>query len=350
MKKTIILLISLAIIALLGWYTIGLFENKGKSDTELIEFSVADTASVNQVIITDAFSNKIELVRTETGWTDSEGSCITQENVEFILDAIKNIEFKGYLTEGSQKQFTNLMAAMNTKVEIYQDGDWVKTWYIGPPSQDHYGQIMLLETEEGKSAFPVMMRIKGMNGIIEPRFYADKRKWMCTNIFAVPIENIRKVDVKFYEDPIRSFTVNKNGNSFSVYQQNRKLPQIDTAMVFRYLQNYKKIHFDLANYELTDKQVDSVKHRMPFATLTLSETSGKVSKLRMFRIKSEEPMTNEFGEVVNIDMNKFWCELPNGQLVKCQYFVFNPLLLGHIYFPMDVSSLMKEQKGSSPAK
>ena len=31
--------------------------------------------------------------------------------------------------------------------------------------------------------------------------------------------------------------------------------------------------------------------------------------------------------------NNFWCILPNGQLVKCQYFVFNPLLLGHVYFP-----------------
>jgi hypothetical protein len=35
-------------------------------------------------------------------------------------------------------------------------------------------------------------------------------------------------------------------------------------------------------------------------------------------------------------MNKFWCELPTGELVKCQYFVFNPLILGHIYFPMDL--------------
>jgi hypothetical protein len=46
---------------------------------------------------------------------------------------------------------------------------------------------------------------------------------------------------------------------------------------------------------------------------------------------------NEFGDIVNIDMNKFWCQLPNGQMVKCQYFVFNPLMLGHVYFPLDLS-------------
>jgi hypothetical protein len=44
-------------------------------------------------------------------------------------------------------------------------------------------------------------------------------------------------------------------------------------------------------------------------------------------------------------MNSFWCILPNGQLVKCQYFVFNPLLLGHVYFPaMDLKKTKQEIK------
>lgn len=345
MKKVIILIVSLLVIGLLSWYTMTLFETKGKSDTELIEFSIADTASVNKVIITDPFSNKIELLREGKTWTDENGDCITQQSAQFILDALKNIEFKGYLADNSHKQFTNLMASQHTKVEIFQDGEWTKTWYIGPPAQDHYGQIMLLETaEEGKSGFPVMMKIKGVNGIIEPRFFADKRKWMCTNIFAVTIDKIKKVEVKFYDEPIRSFTVTKNGNDFAVYQQSRKLQNIDTSMVFRYLQNYKKIHFELANYELNQKQVDSLKRTKPFASLTLSETSGKVSKLRLFRIKTNEPQVNEFGEVVSTDINKFWCELPNGDIVKCQYFVFNPLLLGHIYFPMNMGTLFDQQK------
>jgi hypothetical protein len=43
-------------------------------------------------------------------------------------------------------------------------------------------------------------------------------------------------------------------------------------------------------------------------------------------------------EILNSDIDKFWCELPGGEIVKCQYFVFNPLLLGHIYFPMDQSN------------
>jgi hypothetical protein len=58
-------------------------------------------------------------------------------------------------------------------------------------------------------------------------------------------------------------------------------------MVFRYLHNYKKIHFDVPNFDLSKKQVDSVKRSQPFCTLTVTKTTGKPMRLRMFRAKSE---------------------------------------------------------------
>jgi hypothetical protein len=337
MRKLIVLIAFLILVITLGFYAKSLVENQGKSDTELIEFAVKDTSSVDKIIISDAYSNTIELVRSEKKWTDASGECVTQENVHFILDALKNIEFKAYLAKEAQANFNKKLVTQHTKVEIFQNGEWVKTWYIGPPSQDHYGQIMLLDSKEaGKSDIPVMMSIRGVKGIIEPRFFADKRSWKCTNIFAVPLEKIAKVDVKIMTDPRLSFSVTKVGSILSVFQAGKKLVNADNSMTFRYLQNYKKIHYDLANFELSKRQVDSVKHTKPFSTISLYETTGKKTHLRLFTLKSNETSKNEYGEVLNIDLNKFWCELPNGELVKCQYFVFDPLLKGHLYFPFDL--------------
>ena len=116
-------------------------------------------------------------------------------------------------------------------------------------------------------------------------------------------------------------------------QNGKELASADTANIYRYLQNYKKIHFDLANFVLSPKQCDSLKNTAPFCELILKERQGKKSHLKFYRIMTEEQQRNEFGEVVNMDMNKFWCELSDGTLVKCQYHVFNPLIFGHIYFP-----------------
>lgn len=345
MKKIIILLVSLIFVVFLGWYSYNLINKSGVSNSELIAFNIEDVESVDKIIISDAQGNRMDIVKKGKLWTHISGDCIQQESVGFMLEAFKNIEFKGYLPEGSRAINTKMLTTQHTKVEIFQNGEWTKTWYIGVAAQDHYGQVMLLDSKEyGKSDLPVLMKIKGLNGIIEPRFFADQRKWICTNIFALSINEIANVDVKFLQEPSRSFRVSKNGSKFDVYQQGIKLPKVDTAMVFTYLNNFKKIHFENANFDLSTKQVDSIKKSIPFASLTLTETNKKQTKLKMYRIKSDIPQENEFGVTVNTDIDKFWCILPNGSLVKCQYFAFNPIILGHIYFPMNLDQIEKAKE------
>ncbi len=335
MKKIIILVLSIVILSLLGFITYRTIKSSGKSDVNLLEFGIADTSKVDKIVITDAFSNKITLKREGKLWTDAQGGCISQNNIQLILQAFKNIEFKGYLPEKSLKKFTTIMTAQNVKVEIFTEGEWNKTWYIGPASQDHYGQIMLLETaNDGKSKSPVIMKLKDLRGIIEPRFFADKRKWVCTKIFELKQSQIASIEVQNLDKPQRSFKIDNSSTTPKVLSAGKPLTNIDTMMVFRYLQNFKKIHYNLANYELTKKQVDSLKLTKPFSILTLKEKNGTTTKLRMFKIKAKEPQKNEFAEVMTADdMDNFWCEINGKDLVKCQFFVFNPILIGEAYFP-----------------
>lgn len=338
MKKIIILVISLAGLAGLGWYISTLFDNKGKSDTELIEFAIKDVSNIDKIIITDRALNSFEVQKKGGTWLDKNGNCVVQENVENILDAVRNIEFKGYLPDKSHQNYNKMMSAQNIKVEIFENGEWSKTWYIGPPAQDHYGQIMLLDTKElGKSTYPVLMKVKGLNGFLGPRFFADPRLWSCTEIFTLPMEQISRVDVKFNNESARDFTVTKNGSDLKAYHHGKQLENIEDRMIFSYLQNYKKIHYNLRNFELSESQVDSLKRTTPFAEIKVKETNGKSSRLRCFRAKADVNDMVAGQEIISSDIDKFWCELPDGNIVKCQYFVFNPLFFGHIYFPMDQS-------------
>lgn len=332
-KKGLILALFIILLACLSWFALNLKDNQGASDARAFNFKIEDTTTVSKIIITDAFGQQFTLVKKNNSWTDLKGGCVAQTNVSLILEALHKIEFKGYLPQKSEKRFTELMASSHIKVEIFQDGEWTKTWYMGPASPDHYGQIMLLETaNEGKSASPVMMKLAGMNGLIDPRFFADARQWACTEIMALQIEDIKSVNAKFYDEPYRSFELQKKGRRFQVTQNGQPLMSLDTTNVYRYLQGYQKIHFEQMNFSLSDKQVDSVKKSQPFCMLAVKTNNERIS-LSMFRIKSKEVQRNEFGELVNMDMNSFWCQLPDGALVRCQYFVFNPLILGHVFFP-----------------
>ena len=332
-KKILTLIFGLFCVSGLALYAYNIMSTESNSSTELIDFAIKDTSKVTKIIITDPFQKTYQIEKRKGIWQDENGGCITQAYAHNILSVAKNIEFKGYLSKNSHENFTVKMSASHTKVEYYVDNKWHKTWYIGPSAPDHYGQIMLLDSkEDGKSTEPVMMKVKGVNGIIEPNFFADSRKWICTNIFRVPLESISSVVVKNHYDSTRSFEVKYQNDGFEVSTNGIRLPSVDTANVYRYLHNYKKIHFDIANYILSESECDSLKATEPFAEITLDEKSGKQTHLRLFRIKADEPQRNEFGELVNMDMNKFWCALPSGEIVKCQYHVFNPLLFGHIYF------------------
>lgn len=345
MKKIVILIVSLIVVGGLGYYAYKLLSNKGKSDTELIEFAVEDIESVDKVIITDKFSQVIELIKSDNGtWLDEEGNCLVQENMTYILEAIKSIEFKGYVPKNSLKRYTNMMSTQHIKVEIFQNGSWSKTWYIGPAAQDHLGQIMLLDSkEQGKSDFPVVMKIKGHHGIIDARFFTDKRQWACTNIFSLDPSKISKVNVDFKEIPAKSFSVEKKGMNLNVYQQGKLLADVDTASIFRYLLGFKKVHFNAANYELNDKQIDSLKRTTPFAILSVTETNNKTTRLKCYRSFYKVETEGGLKMEKEMDLDRFWCELPDGTIVKCQYFVFNPLLMGQVFFPMDLSGLTEDE-------
>lgn len=337
MKKSIILGIGVVVIGVLAFLATNLVRNSGKSDTELLEFAIADTASIDKIIVNDAYGNRIELLKkSPTEWVDGAGNCIIQEPVQTMLETFKNIEFKGYVPENSRKTITNRMAATSIKVEIFSNGKWAKTWYIGNSTQDHYGTYMLLETPKEKSDLPVIMKVRGLNGIIEPRFFADARRWKCTQIFKLEKEDISSIDVKYNDIPERSFSVGRSGNQYVVKHNGRTLQDADTNMVLRYMSAYRKVHFEMVNYDLDDKQVDSLKRSTPFCVLTVKKTNGETEKLKLYRVEGTRGVVeDDYGIEVEYDVDRLWCVLPNGDLVKCQYFVFNPMIMGHIYFRFD---------------
>lgn len=337
MKNNLKFIIGGVVVIALGYWAYTLIKNANQSDRELLNYSIENIDSIDKIIVTDKNGSVFEVKRADSNseWTDKDGNCVTQEKAEMMLQAFQNLRFKSYLPDNSVAKHKKMTASQNIKVEIFQNGEWTKTWFIGNPTQDSYGQIMSLKTKrEGDSKSPVVMKMKGHRGIIDPMFFADPRKWECTEVFTLKLDEIKKVKVQDFEIPKQSFSVTRNGSQFEVLQQGKAVNNVDTSMIFRYLQNYQKIHYNLANYELNQQQVDSMLNTQPFASISVTDKNNVTKKVNCFRIY--ETIEFEDGRrEQQIEKNKFWCELPGKKVVKSQYFVFNPLLLGDIYFPME---------------
>lgn len=298
---------------------------------EKIDFAIENIASVNKIVIIENNGRAFTLIKDDNLWSDDNGNCVVQESVGFILDAFEKIEFKGYLPENTIEHYSKRDSISRFKVEIYQNSVCTKIWYIGPPSHDHNGQIMYLKSKDSNGKTPVLTRVRGLVGIIEPRFFTDPLMWECTEVFKITPKELAWIRVTNNEDSTKSFSVYQNQDGIKVFQGTNELKVSDKASIYRYIDKYKKIHYDRPNYQPSKLQIDSLEKTIPFIVLEVMNQNGYSKIVKCYRkIKSHS---------IDVDENRFWCILPpEHDLVECQYHVFNSLFNGELYFPLSNSN------------
>jgi len=332
-KKRIGLVAVVIIVAFLGYLSSDLLSGKGKSDRTLDDFMVEDTASVDKIIISNSFGLSVTVLRGKEGWTTKEGECIQQEPLNNILHTFNKVSVKSFLPQAAIENVKNQIAIDYKKVEIFQKGKWVKTWYIGSSTPDHYGTYVLLETaKDGKSNAPVVLEMKGLRGTIEPRFVADFRSWACTKIYGHSMDEIQQIKLKNFEKPEESFEWTRKGSNFDLTWNGSLQKSYDTLRMVRYMDRFSKVHFESHNYTMTQEQADSMRKTRPYIKFALKEKSGKEIGLTAYRMQTNGVHLDFNGDTLRYDENKMWAFLDDGLLVKIQYYVFDPIFVDGSYF------------------
>ena len=295
----------------------------------LSDFAVKDTASIDKLVLTDTEGNVgVTLVRDGSKWVDGNQDCIQQHLVHTILETIKYIKVKSPLAEGSIETINKNLAAHHVKMEIYQFGKLVKTWYIGDPTQDQYGTFMLLKDEEkGKSPEPFIMHLPNMYGNLSTRFITDPLAFECTDVFLYDPLNIASVEVTIPDSTQFNYKVVATGeNSFELYNNSSAIHDFDTTQVRTYLVGFKKIHLENHNYTMSQKNIDSLKQTVPYYIIKVTDKQGAENQIRIFKRKYLIEKYGLDGELLEYDQDRVWVELSDGRFVVGQYYVFGKLL------------------------
>lgn len=307
-------------------------KNSGNSklaDEALSDFAYKDTAAIDQLIITDTKGNPgVTLKRTPKGWTMGEDECVQQHLVIQILETIKHIAVKSPVPEDAVENINKNLTTNHRKMEIYVDGEIVKTWYIGNPTADHYGTYMLLkDPEKGKSPEPFIMHLPSMFGNLESRFITDPLQFACTGIFNYDPLDIQSVEVRLPDSAYLNFKIVANGNNnFSLFNNQKSVSGFDTVRVREYLLHYKKIHFEQHNYLIDQKSADSLKSTTPQFLIAVTDQDGLIKQIACYKKKMTYEKYDFNGNLIEFDRDRLWVVLPNGDLVVGQYFTFDKIL------------------------
>lgn len=330
MKNNKFLLATLLILVAIAVYFF-VSKSSGTIKNELKDFAIKDTASIDKIFISDYTGDKSTLTRGDNYWVVDGTHKARPESIELILNTIYRLAVKSPVAKAAQNNVIREIATKSIKVELYQGGEKpTKTYYIGGATQDSQGTYMVLETNGERSSVPYIMHLPGFYGFLNTRFFASSLQWRDAAIFTYQPEEIKSIEVEYYEKPEESFRIEKNMNQLSVIDGLTKQPMknIDTNKVYQYMSMYEKVYYEMVVLdELKPIQQDSIKNTNPIFTIKLTDIYGKSTQIKAFHMRNYKNLMDNQGNPHPYDLDRMYGLLNDELLLYIQFYIFDNITL-----------------------
>jgi hypothetical protein len=337
MKKNLILtlvFVSLSVAAVVVYLKA---DSSTIADEPLTDFAIEDTSKVNKVIITDHLGKMATLERVpgERLWKLNGKLQAREDAVNLMLKTFNRIRIRGNVSDSSRDNMLKLLASSSKRVEIFTGGNEpAKIWYVGIPTPDHTGTLMLLEIPGiGRSEEPYIVHMEGFTGFLSTRFFTNEMEWRYTGIFEYPHLEVSKVRMINHMIPTDSWEVRfGGGNNLELWSCDaagaceKKVSRFDTTAVKDQLLLFKKIHVESFNTQLSEQQTDSLRNASPAYTLEVTDKSGKSTTIDLLLKPSKKAIEDDYGNIIPFDLDYFWAKTQDGEIAMAQSFNFSPLL------------------------
>ncbi len=339
--KKVIPLLALLFGLLIAYYFLSKKDTGSSLNASLTEFAVADTAAIDRIFIADNRGNKVDLVRTDSGWIANNKYTAKKDAIDVLLKTFKLAYIKSPVPKSAQETVLRVMSSTSKRVEIFQGGDSpVKVWHVGHATPDHFGTYMILETpDEGRSNEPFILSIQGFAGHLYSRFFADDRDWRRSEIFSYDPLDIARVRMEFPQEPERGFELKYDGDrTFELYSLiGLSISGYDTIAAKDLLVNLRKVNYEMHAKGLDAAKTDSIKSTTPLGIIEVEDKTGSKNTIKVFYKLAQPDELDEEGKPLLNDIERKLVQLPSGEFVIVQSFDFDRIAVDISFFKPDLS-------------
>ncbi len=337
-KNKIILILALVLGLITVWLV---YQNKrGTIQEELRDFAVSDTTSITKIFLANKNNHAVTLERkSNLEWTVNGKYRARAGGIHTILATIKNLFVKAPVAKAGYNGVIKGLAAEGIKCEIYQHGENkpMKVYYVGGSTADVLGTFMLLEN----SNLPFVIEIRGFQGYLTPRYSPFEEDWRDRSVFDYKPEDIKKISIHYFQDPSKSFSIERTGNRFSLFSllSSKAIAHADTFALNNYFSLFNFLCFENWDRELTALQRDSLKLTTPVSTISVTDQAGKINTMITFPkplTSSSLAQTDSLGNPLKYDMDRMYASINDGKdFVIIQHYVFGKIFLQCDDFNLD---------------
>jgi Domain of unknown function (DUF4340) len=277
-QRTLLLVGILVLLGVGTWWLTRRASHAGSTlDTSATAFSVADTAAVDKIFIASRNGQTHTLKRVARSyWRLDDRYDVQPIIIRTLLETLSRVRVKSPVPRAARNGVIRSLAATGIKVEVYQRGELVKTFYVGNSTSDQLGTYMILADSEQ----PFVTHIPGFDGFLTTRFVVKPRDWRTNPVFGTPLPNLESIEVVAAGQPERTFTVRRQGSGFQV----DGLPQADSLLVRRFAQQFWRVYGQNFLDSTDRRQADTLTHKAPHYVITV-RSKGQIERVRLWEPK-----------------------------------------------------------------
>ncbi len=324
MKKSNIILLIVIIVLIIVSGAVFFIRNYDPQQT-LRDFAVEDTASITKIFLANKQGSSVTLERAGNHWTVNEIYTARFDFVNNLLTTIKKLEVSSPVSSAKLERVMKDLAVQGIKVEIYQDDELAKTYYVGGVTEDNSGAYMILEGSD----LPFILSRPGFTGYLPVHYLPELSEWRERIAFNYKIEDIAKVYVE-YPNANESFVALRNGeNEYSLRNIDGSSVEIayDTLRVKEFVSRIKFIGFE--TYILDSLQAekrDSLQKTQMLASFTIEDVNGNKNKIVTYRRPNTTGLFDPDGNLFEYDVDNLYGILNDDEVVILQYPIIDPIL------------------------
>lgn len=299
---------------------------KGKDN----DFKIKDTANIDKIFLANKGNQSVTLVKDGKKWRVNNEFDARGDMIDNLLYAIRNVEVKQFVPKPAVDNTMKLLSVSATKVEIYIKGKLSKVYYVGGPTQDHFGTYMVMQDSE----MPYICYVPGHRGYISTFYTPLADEWRSRQIFNYQLEEIGSVKTEFYRAPQFSWEIiNLDNKSFKLKSlaTNNFVAPFDTGAVKSVLREFKALGFE-SFVEINPTRLDSVKAKYPLYKITVSDKTGKKRTLDLYEIPMQPGVYTMDGKEAKVDVDRMYGIVDGTTTTICQYYTYDPISVPINYF------------------
>lgn len=337
MKKQSLWLLGLFLVLVLATIYFVKVKTRGSSmDGAERDFLVKDTALITRIFMADKEGRSAELRREKEGWVVNGKYKCRSEAIRNLMEAIRLVEVKMPVPKSAKANVLRFMSSNAIKVEIYQDDERVKQYYIGHEPADSEGSYMLLSrTDDENYPDPFVCFIPGFKGFLQPRFITNENEWRDRLVLNFTPPELKEIKLHYPFLPAdSSFRIHfVNAAEFKLYGGDGLEQTFDMGKMRQYLIYFQNISYESLISAKNSRLLDSLSRNKAFAELHVLTTKGESHVYRFYRKAFTGEVNPELGVRFEHDPDRLFLNFDKGkEWALIQYFVFGKLLITADYF------------------